>query len=54
MIGADLGPQLERFVAKLVGTGRCNSKSEVMGEGIIGFRNATRTKQRPAALRISG
>lgn len=34
MIGADLGPQLEGFDAKLVETGRYNSKSEVMGEGI--------------------
>lgn len=34
MISADLGPQLERFVAKLVETGRYNSKSEVLREGI--------------------
>ena len=33
MISADLGPQLERFVAKLVETGRYNSKSEVLREG---------------------
>jgi len=34
MISADLGPQLERFVARLVETGRYNSKSEVLREGI--------------------
>lgn len=34
MISADLGPQLETFVAKLVETGRYNSKSEVLREGI--------------------
>ena len=34
MISADLGPQLERFVANLVETGRYNSKSEVLREGI--------------------
>lgn len=34
MISADLGPQLESFVARLVETGRYNSKSEVLREGI--------------------
>ena len=34
MISADLGPQLESFVTKLVETGRYNSKSEVLREGI--------------------
>ena len=34
MISADLGSQLESFVAKLVETGRYNSKSEVLREGI--------------------
>lgn len=34
MISADLGTQLEAFVAKLVETGRYNSKSEVLREGI--------------------
>jgi antitoxin ParD1/3/4 len=34
MISADLGPKLEGFVAKLVETGRYNSKSEVLREGI--------------------
>ena len=34
MISADLGRQLESFVAKLVETGRYNSKSEVLREGI--------------------
>ncbi|MFN3847427.1 MAG: type II toxin-antitoxin system ParD family antitoxin [Paracoccaceae bacterium] len=34
MISADLGSQLEGFVAKLVETGRYNSKSEVLREGI--------------------
>jgi antitoxin ParD1/3/4 len=30
MISADLGRQLESFVAELVATGRYNSKSEVL------------------------
>lgn len=34
MISADLGRQLETFVAKLVETGRYNSKSEVLREGV--------------------
>ncbi len=34
MISADLGPQLESFVAKLVESGRYNSKSEVLREGV--------------------
>ena len=34
MISADLGRQLESFVAKLVETDRYNSKSEVLREGI--------------------
>lgn len=34
MIGADLGKQLESFVAGLVETGRYNSKSEVLREGV--------------------
>jgi antitoxin ParD1/3/4 len=34
MISADLGSQLEGFVAKLVKTGRNNAKSEVLREGI--------------------
>jgi len=34
MISADLGPQLESFVAQLVETGRHNSMSEVLREGI--------------------
>ncbi len=34
MISADLGSQLESFVSKLVETGRYNSKSEVLREGI--------------------
>jgi antitoxin ParD1/3/4 len=34
MISADLGEQLEAFVAKLVDTGRYNSKSEVLREGV--------------------
>ncbi|KZE12059.1 addiction module antitoxin [Sphingomonas hankookensis] len=33
MISADLGKQLEGFVAKLVAEGRYNSKSEVLREG---------------------
>ncbi|MBA4042284.1 MAG: type II toxin-antitoxin system ParD family antitoxin, partial [Sphingobium sp.] len=34
MIIADLGIQLEGFVTKLVETGRYNSKSEVLREGV--------------------
>lgn len=34
MISADLGAQLETFVTSLVETGRYNSKSEVLREGI--------------------
>lgn len=34
MISADLGPVLEAFVNDLVATGRYNSKSEVLREGI--------------------
>lgn len=34
MISADLGQQLEQFVAGLVATGRYNSKSEVLREGV--------------------
>ena len=34
MISADLGQQLEKFVASLVAAGRYNSKSEVLREGV--------------------
>ncbi|WP_136686206.1 type II toxin-antitoxin system ParD family antitoxin [Falsirhodobacter xinxiangensis] len=34
MISADLGQHLESFVSSLVETGRYNSKSEVLREGI--------------------
>lgn len=34
MISADLGSKLEEFVATLVATGRYNSKSEVLREGV--------------------
>lgn len=34
MISADLGQQLEGVVAKLVDSGRYNSKSEVLREGV--------------------
>ena len=34
MISADLGNSLEAFVAALVETGRYNSKSEVLREGV--------------------
>lgn len=34
MISADLGQQLEGFVARLVASGRYNSKSEVLREGV--------------------
>jgi antitoxin ParD1/3/4 len=34
MISADLGQPLEAFVSTLVATGRYNSKSEVLREGV--------------------
>ncbi|WP_070156073.1 type II toxin-antitoxin system ParD family antitoxin [Sphingobium phenoxybenzoativorans] len=34
MISADLGQQLESFVSKMVESGRYNSKSEVLREGV--------------------
>ncbi|WP_454887912.1 type II toxin-antitoxin system ParD family antitoxin [Sphingomonas oryzagri] len=34
MISADLGSQLEAYVSKLVESGRYNSKSEVLREGV--------------------
>lgn len=34
MISADLGQQLEGFVTTLVASGRYNSKSEVLREGV--------------------
>jgi antitoxin ParD1/3/4 len=34
MISADLGNQLEGFVARMVESGRYNSKSEVLREGV--------------------
>jgi antitoxin ParD1/3/4 len=34
MISADLGKPLEEFVTKLVKSGRYNSKSEVLREGV--------------------
>jgi antitoxin ParD1/3/4 len=33
-VSADLGKTLEKFVAKLVATGRYHSKSEVLREGV--------------------
>lgn len=50
MISADLGQQLETFVAKLVATGRYNSKSEVLREGI---RLIQDRETRLAALNLS-
>ncbi|MEY2342346.1 type II toxin-antitoxin system ParD family antitoxin [Acidithiobacillus sp. IBUN Pt1247-S3] len=34
MISADLGKQLETYISKLVESGRYNSKSEVLREGV--------------------
>jgi antitoxin ParD1/3/4 len=50
MISADLGRQLETFVAKLVESGRYNSKSEVVREGI---RLIQERETRLAALDVS-
>lgn len=50
MISADLGQQLENFVAQLVQAGRYNSKSEVLREGV---RLVQDRKTRLAALDAS-
>ncbi len=50
MISADLGHTLEGVVAKLVETGRYNSKSEVLREGV---RLAQEREARLAALDAS-
>lgn len=39
MISAELGKQLENYVASLVATGRYNSKSEVLREGVRLIQN---------------
>ena len=50
MISADLGQQLESFVATMVASGRYNSKSEVLREGV---RLVQEREARLAALDIS-
>lgn len=50
MISADLGHQLEGFVATLVASGRYNSKSEVLREGV---RLVQEREARLAALDVS-
>ena len=45
-ISADLGQQLEGFVAQLVAAGRYNSKSEVLREGVREVRAHTRAAPR--------
>lgn len=50
MISADLGQQLEGFVSSLVETGRYNSKSEVLREGV---RLIQERETRLAALQAS-
>ncbi|MDE1918804.1 MAG: type II toxin-antitoxin system ParD family antitoxin [Sphingomonadales bacterium] len=50
MISADLGQQLEGFVSSLVETGRYNSKSEVLREGV---RLIQEREMRLAALHAS-
>lgn len=50
MISADLGQSLESFVARLVATGRYNSKSEVLREGV---RMVQEREARLAALDAS-
>lgn len=49
-ISADLGSQLEAFVAELVASGRYNSKSEVLREGV---RLIQEREARLAALEAS-
>jgi len=48
--GIDLGPQLEEFVASLVSSGRFNSKSEVLREGL---RLLEEREKRVAALTVA-
>lgn len=50
MISADLGPRLERFLTRLVESGRYNSKSEVLREGV---RLIEEREARLAALDVS-
>ncbi|HEX7782745.1 MAG TPA: type II toxin-antitoxin system ParD family antitoxin [Sphingobium sp.] len=50
MISADLGQQLETFVTGLVETGRYNSKSEVLREGV---RLIQERETRLSALQVS-
>lgn len=50
MISADLGGTLESFVAELVASGRYNSKSEVLREGV---RLVQEREARLAALEAS-
>ena len=50
MISADLGHQLEGFVSTLVASGRYNSKSEVLREGV---RLVQEREARLAALDLS-
>ena len=50
MISADLGRQLESFIAELVESGRYNSKSEVLREGV---RLIQEREARLAALDVS-
>jgi antitoxin ParD1/3/4 len=46
----DLGPQLERLVAKLVKSGRYNSRSEILREGV---RLVQERESRLAALDVA-
>ena len=50
MISADLGQQLEGYISKLVASGRYNSKSEVLREGV---RLVQERETRFAALDLS-
>jgi len=51
-ISADLGPSLEKYVASLVDSGRYNSKSEVIREGIrLVQERETRLQALDAAIR---
>ena len=54
MISADLGRPLESFIAKLVESGRYNSKSEVLREGVrLVQEREARFRELDASIRLA-